>query len=65
MISDYWTKTCMLMMMAQRNTYSSFVTVKPNNIPRIIWLRKDWSCYQIHLEVFRFFRVSISKMYDT
>ena len=64
-ISEDWTKTVLYMMTAQRNQYSSYVTIKPNNIPRIMWINKNWSLYEVHLEVFRFFRHSFSQMFKT
>lgn len=57
------TKAALYMVQPQRNSYSSYTILKPINIPRVLWLNKTLSLYQIHLEVFRFFRHSFSAMY--
>lgn len=62
-IADEWTKTPIYMMTPQRNQYSSYVTIKASNIPRLVWLNKNWSLHQVHLEVFRFFRYAFSAFY--
>lgn len=62
-ISEDWTKTVTYMMMGQKNQYSSYMSIKTNNIPRIIWINKRWTLKQVHQEVFRFFRFSLSQLF--
>lgn len=50
-------------MMGQKNQYSSYMSIKSNNIPRIIWINKRWTLKQVHQEVFRFFRFSLSQLF--
>lgn len=37
--------------------------MKPNNIPRMPWINKNWSLQRVHLEIFKFFRKYLSKFY--
>ena len=53
-VSEEWTRIIINNLHAQKQQYSSYITFKPNSIPRIMWIRKDWTMHQLHFEVFKF-----------
>jgi hypothetical protein len=50
-------------MIPQKNQYSSYIQIKHNNIPRIMWINKNWSLQRVHLEVFKFYRHYFTRYY--
>lgn len=42
-ISPEWTKQVIYMMQSLKTQYSYYSQIKPMNIPRVMWVRKDWN----------------------
>lgn len=47
-----------------KNQYSSYITIKHINIPRLAWVNKNWTLKQVHHEIFNFFKAIIPIWYD-
>eukprot|EP00347_Sterkiella_histriomuscorum_P018454 403345455 len=54
-VDEKFTKVVTYMMTSQKMQYSSSYQIRQNNIPRILWIDKTKSLYEVHLEVLNFF----------
>jgi hypothetical protein len=63
-ISEDWTKSVTYMVMLQKAQYSYHTSIKPFNIPRIMWMNKNWTLLEVHHQVFKFFRHAFSELYS-
>jgi len=51
-----WVKVVLLMKQSERGQYSRYTMTRNKNIPRIMWVNRNWTLQELHFQIFVFFR---------
>eukprot|EP00347_Sterkiella_histriomuscorum_P023008 403336310 len=62
-VDEKFTKVVTYMMTSKKMQNSSSYQIRQNNIPRILWIDKTKSLYEVHLEVLNFFLCNFFNLY--
>ena len=55
-VGEEWTKQVIYIKKYQKSQYSSFNSLIFVNIPRVMWVNKNWSLKQLHFEIYKFMK---------